>query len=322
MRSLIGASIIATLFRRQLLLLRRKMQPPIIPQNAKIALSQARAGGAPLPEKGSYTLWDTKVRYLGLRIHAGGSRVWIVQKKLGKKPCRFNLGAFPDMTYTKACSLVAEVVSRIAKGIDPNLEKRQQIRETAEARRQETFSVLTCFEAYVTSKADLSNKPKAITIVDLNRSLGRIKGSKISPLPLSALTGAILDEYFGETANGAKRLATNVGRTQAGRDLRYLRAAYNHCAEKYALELPARNPFLALNKLRPKWYVVKAKKRYVGRVEGQLQSWWEAVEGNRWHMSDWLSLQVRSVRRSCICVSDEQPSSPRVRMPSLRTQLF
>lgn len=244
-------------------------------------MSPSAARDAPLPSKGDYTLWDAKTRYLGLRIHAGGSKVWIVQKKLGKSPCKVKLGEFPEMTYTKACSLVADVVAKISKGIDPNLEKRQRVRATAEARRQESFTVTSCFTTYIASKADPSNKPRTVTIADLNRSLGRVKDSKISTVPLVALTGALLDDYFGETANNAKRLATNVGRTQAGRDLRYLRAAYNHCAERYALQLPEKNPFLALNKLRPKWYTVKAKTRYVGRTEGQLKKWWEAVESIR-----------------------------------------
>lgn len=273
------------------------MQPEIIPARiTKVAMTPAVARDAPLPEQGAYVLWDLKTRYLGLRIHAGGSKVWIVQKKLGKAPCRVNLGVFPDMTYTKACALVADVVAKISKGLDPNLEKRLKVRESADVRRQESFTVASCLEAYIASKTDPSNKPKQITIADLNRSLVRVKKSKIATVPLVSLTGAQLDTYFGDTANSAKRLATNVGRTQAGRDLRYVRAAYNYCAEKYALGLPEKSPFKALNTLRPEWYIVKAKKRYVGRVEGQLKSWWEAVEKIR-HPSGLIVMENTTVAK-------------------------
>lgn len=258
------------------------MEPAIITQpNAKVSMSPAVARDAPLPPKGDYILWDTRTRYFGLRVNAGGSKVWFVQKKLGKSPCKVKLGAFPEMTYAKALTLVPEVVAKISRGIDPNLEKRQQIRETAEARRQEAFTVVSCFEAYLENKEDPSNKPKANTITDLRRALDRLKSGNLGSVPLIGLTGGLLDEHFQYVANKAKRHNTNNGRTQAGRDLRYLRAAYNYCAEKFVLQLPEKNPFLSLNKLNPGWYLVRAKSRIVGRVEGQLKKWWGAVNDLR-----------------------------------------
>lgn len=244
-------------------------------------MSPAEARVAPLPEKGSYIIWDTKTRYLGLRVHSGGSKVWIVQKKLGKAPCRVNLGAFPDMTYTSACSKVADVVSKISKGIDPNLEKRQQIRENTETRNLESFTVTRCFEEYIADKTTAGKPPKPLTQVDWQRSLARIKNGSLGPIPLVALTGGLLAEYYDATAKRAKRLTTNGGRTQAGRDLRYMRAAYKLCTVKFVLKLPAKSPFEDLNKLRKGWYLVQSKTRIIGRVEGDLRKWWQAVEGLR-----------------------------------------
>ncbi len=258
------------------------MEPAIIAQgNAKISMSPAVARDAPLPPKGDYILWDTKTRYFGLRVNAGGSKVWFVQKKLGKSPCKVKLGDFPEMTYAKALTLVPAIVAKISQGIDPNLEKRQQIRETSEARRQESFTVIKCFESYIENKEDPSNKPKANTITDLKRSLERLKSGSLGSVALVGLTGGLLDEHFREVANRAKRHTTNNGRTQAGRDMRYLRAAYNYCVERFALAVPEKNPFTALNKLNPGWYTVRAKNRIVGRVEGDLKKWWWAVEGLR-----------------------------------------
>jgi integrase len=258
------------------------MEPAIIAQrNEKVSMSPAVARDAALPTKGDYILWDSKTRYFGLRVNAGGAKVWFVQKKLGKSPCKVKLGAFPEMTYAKALSLVPDVVAKISKGIDPNLEKRQQIRETAKARQQESFTVLTCFEAYLANKEDPSNKPRRTTIPDLKRTLERLKAGSLASVPLIGLTGGLLEDLFRETANNAKRNNTNSGRTQAGRDMRYFRAAYRYCAEKYSLELPKADPFIALNKLVPGWYRVNAKDRTVAKVEGHLKKWWDAVEGLR-----------------------------------------
>jgi len=243
-------------------------------------MSPARARDAQLPQKGSYILWDTKTPYLGLRVHAGGGKVWIVQKKLGKSPCRVNVGDFPNTTHAKACSLVAEVVAKISKGIDPNLEKRQQIRETAERRTQETFTVKRCFEEYIADK-NSAGTPKPLSITDWQRSLARIAAGSLGSIPLASLSGRLLADYYDVSAKKAKRLATNDGRTQAGRDLRYLRAAYNLCALKFNLKLPAKSPFKELNRMRDSWYLVASKTRIIGGVEGGLEKWWKAVEGMR-----------------------------------------
>ena len=82
------------------------------------------------------------------------------------------------------------------------------------------------------------------------------------------------------------------GRTQAGRDLRYLRAAYNFGALKYQLNAKVGNPFEELNKLRKGWYAVRAKTNIVATVEGDLASWWVAVEGLRQQVKPWGSRDV------------------------------
>lgn len=258
-----------------------KMQHVILPQeekNTKVRMSPAVARDAPLPQNGDYILWDVKTKYLGLRIHAGGAKVWIVQKKLGKSPCRYNLGAFPEMTYHKALSKVAEVVAKIAAGIDPNLEKRQHIREAAHARRQESFTVTRCFEEYIADKKSSGKPPKPLTVIDWERSLARIKAGSLATTSLAELTGGMLATYYDASAKRAKRLTTNGGRTQAGRDLRYLRAAYSLCSTKFKLDLPEVSPFEELNKLREGWYLVQARTRIVAEAEGNLESWWKAVE--------------------------------------------
>lgn len=270
-------------------------------KNVKLKITPAVARDSPLPETGSYILWDTATKHLGLRIHAGGAKVWIVQKKLGKSPCRYSLGAFPGMTYAKACSEVAQVVAKISAGIDPNLEKRQQIRKVQHARQQESFTVARVFEEYVADKKASAKPPKPSTILDWERSLSRIKAGSLASTPLAELTGGLLADYYDSSAKKAKRLTTNGGRTQAGRDLRYLRAAYALCELKFKLDLPATNPFKELNQLRVGWYLVKARTRLIGTAEGDLQKWWSAVEdlrvqstntGARNTIADYLQLSL------------------------------
>lgn len=264
------------------------MTTSIEPKNNKTSLSDAVARDAPLPVKGDYILWDTKVMYFGLRVQSGGSKTWIVQKKLGRSPCRVNLGVFSKRGavsrtgYTEARGRVAETVALINKGIDPNLEKRRQVRKTQQARQDESFSVIECFEVYIKDKVESAKPPKPRTTEDWEKTLARLKSGTLKSVSVMELTGAMLKEYYDSAAKGAKsKRASNGGRTQAALDLRYLRAAYSFCKIKYNLPVPAIDPFAALNLLSDGWYLVKPRDRIVGANEGDLKRWWLAVNALR-----------------------------------------
>lgn len=280
----------------------------------RVALTLAKARDAKLPDKGDYTLWDGETRGLGLRIYASGAKVWIVQKKLGKTPKRVVLGHFPNMTLAKAREEAPDAIQKIRKGIDPNLEKRQQLRETEKAREREKITIGFAFSEYLAyakgeellEKADTESgaptpNASANTIRDLENAKRRLEDGTLWKLPIEAVDGSALHkEYLRLCRSADSKKNRNGGRTAAGGILRYVRAAFNRAGRKYKLKLD--NPFLELNNEAPGWQTAPARKKIIADAEGDIGRWWVAVEALRSTtdsrardsstISDWLQVAL------------------------------
>lgn len=259
----------------------------------RVALTLAKARDAKLPDKGDYTLWDEETRGLGLRIYASGAKVWIVQKKLGKTPKRVVLGHFPNMTLAKAREEAPDAIQKIRKGIDPNLEKRQQLRETEKAREREKITIGFAFSEYLAyakgeellERADTESgaptpNASANTIRDLENAKRKLEDGTLWKLPIETVDGTALHkEYLRLCRSADSKKNRNGGRTAAGRILRYVRAAFNRAGRKHKLRLD--NPFLELNNEAPGWQTAPARKKIIADAEGDIGRWWEAVEALR-----------------------------------------
>lgn len=262
----------------------------------RVALTLAKARDAKPPAKGDYILWDEATRGLGLRIYSSGAKVWIAQKKLGKTPKRVVLGHFPDMPLAKAREEAPDAIQKIRKGIDPNLEKRQQLRETEKARDRENLTIGVAFEEYLAVKsgepkgdkasgqsADKGKMPQvaANTLRDLEKAKKRLESGALWKLPIEAVDDlALQKEYRRLCHTSDAKKATNGGKTAAGGIFRYLRAAFNHAVQTHKLKL-ADNPFLGLNGLEKGWQTTPARTAIVAEAEGDLGRWWKAVEALR-----------------------------------------
>ncbi len=252
----------------------------IIPTHShKRPMSPATARDAQLPERRDYIIWDERTPYLGLRVYSGGQKTWFVQKKLNGKPCKVVIGPFPTITYVAAKERVAGLIAQISAGIDPNLEAKKRASENAKIRQDANFTVVHCLDAYIEDRKSGGVPPTPNTLRDYAFARERMIAGKIGGMALVELTGANLAAYLDRKTMA--KTASRGGRTQAGRDLRYLRAAYNLCIEKFHLTLPKQNPFVALNRLRKDWYRVKAKSTIVATAEGDLKKWWAAVDALR-----------------------------------------
>lgn len=277
-------------------------------KNQHLSLSDAVARDAPLPMKGDYILWDTKTTNFGLRIQSGGSKTWIVQKKLGTRPCRVVLGVFSKngaqstVGYMQSRARVSEIITMISKGIDPNLTKRRLIANTVSEREKEAYTVVACFKDYIedyteAKKLRLSQR----TLDDMNRTLKRLEASNLKSIPLMDLTGADLAKYLDEATKKATSFrATRGGKTVAGGDMRYLRAAVRLAMTTKTDCAPLHDPIVQLNAKRKGWAVVTPRTRIVGATEGELKRWWSAVDAvrqkakidTRKAMADYLQLAL------------------------------
>lgn len=258
----------------------------------RVALTLAKARDAKPPAKGDYILWDEATRGFGLRIYATGAKIWVAQKKLEKRPIRVHLGRFPDMSLNKAREEAEDALNKIRKGIDPNLEKRQQARETEKARGREKITIGFAFEEYLAfqsgededaSRDGQATEPRASanTIQDLAKAKKRLEDGALWKLPIEEVDDqALLKEYRRLCRASRSKRASNGGKTSAGGIFRYLRAAFNRAARNYKIRLEA-NPFQGLNSLEKGWQTAPARRRIVANAEGDLGKWWAAVEALR-----------------------------------------
>jgi integrase len=242
--------------------------------NRSIKLTMATAKAAQLPSEGDYILRDPAYRNLGLglRVYASGVKSWIVQKKLGKRPVRVVLGAFPAINLDQAIKLAQEKALEFARGQDPNQEKRRRQKALDDSKDKEKLTVGVAFLAY---EEDKKSSNSLRTISDRQKSRKHLEDSKLWNMPLTDVDGNdLMAEYRRLVAIGSK--GSNGGKTQAGAALVWLRAVFRHTYTTKKLVVV--DPFNMFNKLQPNWYRANRRKRIVATTEGQLAAWWQAVE--------------------------------------------
>ena len=274
--------------------------------------------------RGDYILRARNIPGLGLRIYENGHKVWIYQRKQNGKPIRVVLGEFPtltledryngNITISGARTLAAEAAAKILKGLDPNLEKREQLRKTAEALSVEALRISVIWRGYLldrleavgekiknhddedkkTSGAELdklidemldraveAEKLSSSTVSGWKKAGQKLSHTSIWTMPFLSVTGNDLKKTFHQLEHGAKRsTSSNKGKTQAAGIMRSLRAAYNWGIKARKLT-PSQHAFEELNDLLKGWYQVAARNRIVANSEGDLARWWEAVEALR-----------------------------------------
>ena len=92
-------------------------------------------------------IFDSDLPGFGIRIHAGGSRTWIYQYKIGHQNRRVTLGALAALTPASARDTAAEMHAMVRLGRDPAGEKTE-----GRARAAETMiAVVQSYLAYQTA---------------------------------------------------------------------------------------------------------------------------------------------------------------------------
>jgi len=84
----------------------------------------------PIPPKADRIEFDDAVPGFGVRVRAGGSKVYVVQYAIGNKQRRMSLGNVELQGVDKAREKAKDILAKVRLGHDPAGEK-QQARETA-----------------------------------------------------------------------------------------------------------------------------------------------------------------------------------------------
>lgn len=92
----------------------------------KINFTKASIDVLPCPEKGKRAYYyDTNEKGLILDVKSSGSKLFIFYRKIDGKPERVFLGIYPDMKIPEASRRRRRQKGMIAKGVNPQDEKRK-----------------------------------------------------------------------------------------------------------------------------------------------------------------------------------------------------
>lgn len=210
-------------------------------------------------------IWDKDLRGFGLRIAPGGSKAYIIQRRVDGKTVRDTLGKVgPDFTPDMARRAALALASDFAQGVNP-IEKRKREKERAR-------TLADAFDAYLSAPKKKGEGKGAAKKARTRRDIEVIRDRHFSDWlkkPVSEITGAMVKERHAKIAK--------TGPVQANLAFRYLRAALNHLIADSDEDEPILkvNPVQRLNRLN-QWAEAKPKTGHI--PDDKLAAWVEAVQ--------------------------------------------
>ena len=219
------------------------VEPPLPKANGKFAQAFYR---------------DSAIPGFALRVNSGGSKSFIVEKRINGKVKRITLGRYGNMTVEQARQQAMKFLGEVAIGRNPIAEKRN--------RRIRNTTLLEAFEDYLLTRKDL----KPSTIQDYRRS---IDGPFLNwqTKPLTEITKDMVQLRHAALGKRSKARANNA--------MRVLRAIFNHAIAKYedsyGHQAVITNPVDRLSQTRA-WYKVERRQTLIKPHE--LPDWFAATQ--------------------------------------------
>lgn len=212
-----------------------------------------------LPEKGQVFYRDSELKGFAVRVTTGGSKAFILEKRINRKLKRITLGRYPELTVEMARKEALKYLGEIATGVDP-IAKRQQ----AQAEQMTLWHV---WQDYRRVKSYLKEKTYVQYEMYLNGELSEWKNKRLVDITkdmVSTKHGKLLQSYSPSYANTAMRI---------------LSAIYKFAKEQYednnGLSLFPHNPVERLGKMKA-W--AKEPRRQNILKPTQLTPWYIAVK--------------------------------------------
>jgi integrase len=211
----------------------------------------------PLPPVGQVFYRDDTLKGLAVRITAGGTRAFVLEKLVHRRVRRITIGRHGEISLDQARRRAQALLGQIADGLDP----------TAERKRTEAAAVTLdqVFEDYVRER-----QPKPKSVADYNRAIHLAFGDW-RRRPLSAITREAVSRRFN-------KLRDENGPAWANLCMRLLRAIFNFAAGKYADDRGqspfAANPVRVLSETKA-WARIDRRRTVIKPHE--LESWYAGV---------------------------------------------
>jgi integrase len=212
-----------------------------------------------LPSKGQAFYRDDTLKGLAVRVTAGGTKTFVLEKLVKRKVKRGRLARCNEMSVEKVRKMAQQYLGEIAQGRDP----------WADRKRDKTAAI-TLDEAFKDYQAHRRLKPKSVA--DYSRVV-KIAFGDWRRRALISISREMVAKRF-------KKLHDENGPAWANLCMRLLRALFNFAAGQYADgegQSPfAFNPVKVLSQTRA-W--AKVSRRQTVIKPHELASWYRAVNG-------------------------------------------
>jgi integrase len=218
----------------------------------KIKLTKTTVEALPLTAKGQVVYFDTALTGFGVCVGMTG-RSYFAQRQIGSKTCRVTIGAHGVFTTEQARAEARDLLLRMAKGENPNQEKR--------AARCRDLTLAQMAELYLEARHSL----RPFTLATYRRIV-KTHLKAWADMPLAEITPTMVMAHHAN-------LGALAGKPTANGVMRVLRAIYNF--GMIMDDRLVRNPVLHLTRTRS-WYREKRLQTVVALHE--LPAWFEAVE--------------------------------------------
>lgn len=212
----------------------------------------------PDPDKPQTFIRDSALPGFALRISPGGTKSFIVEKRINGRVRRQTLGRFGALTVEQARREAIKMLSKIVMGVDPTAE-----RKTAKAR------AVTLGQAFNEFKRARKNL-KPSTLKGYEQHLQNRFGNWLNK-PITDITKQMVSRRHREMGDkGTKSLADSAFRTLKA----VLNFAKHHYEDGKGRSVLPDNPVEVLNHTRA-WYGTKPRQGVI-KVH-QLSDWYQAV---------------------------------------------
>jgi integrase len=225
---------------------------------SRMHLTKRTIGALPLPSSGQEFYRDDQRKGLAVRVTAGGTKSFVLEKLVYRRVRRITLGRCGEISVEKAWQNAQKMLGQIADGLDP----------VAERKKAKAASV-TLDDAFREYLKQRNLKPKSIA--DYSRAVS-IAFSDWRRRPLTSITREAIARRFN-------RLRDENGPAWANLCMRLLRAIFNFANGKYADDRGqspfAANPVKVLSETKA-WAKVDRRRTVIKSHE--LANWYQEVQ--------------------------------------------
>ncbi len=220
-------------------------------------LTKSKVDKLPVPEKGQKLYRDGELKGFGIRVGAGGTKTFFVEKRINGRVKRITIDKYPALTTEEARDEAKALLGLIAKGGNPIAEKKDE-----EARK---INLQRVFDDYLIARKDL----KELTIADYKKAINWGLKDWLKK-PIVDITKTMVVRKHSKLGESSE--------ARANLTMRLVRALFNFAAanyeDGYGKPIVYENPVKRLSDTRA-WYKIERRNTVV--KAHQLSDWFKGV---------------------------------------------